>query len=132
MTWGLDDFPVSECVIGMNEGLRAPSAVEEMWRDDIRWKEERNGRQWTRAFFRGSLLKVDGTYLCLGEHGALATMNLSPKGVKVLQREQLFLAPEAWTLPTLHRGLLYVCQNEPGLTGDTTRRLLCYDLRAGK
>ena len=35
VTWGLDDFPVSECVIGLNEGLRAPSAVEEMWRDDF-------------------------------------------------------------------------------------------------
>ncbi len=33
--WGLDDFPVSEFVLGLNEGLRAPSAVEEMWRDDF-------------------------------------------------------------------------------------------------
>ncbi len=35
VTWGLDDFPVSEFVMGMNEGLRAPSAVEESWRDDF-------------------------------------------------------------------------------------------------
>lgn len=35
VTWGLDDFPVSEFVMGMNGGLRAPSAVEEMWRDDF-------------------------------------------------------------------------------------------------
>ena len=35
VTWGLDDFPVSEFVMGLNEGLRAPSAVEEMWRDDF-------------------------------------------------------------------------------------------------
>lgn len=35
VTWGLDDFPVSEFVMGMNEGLRAPSAVEETWRDDF-------------------------------------------------------------------------------------------------
>ncbi len=34
VTWGLDDFPVSEFVMGLNEGLKAPSAVEEMWRDD--------------------------------------------------------------------------------------------------
>ena len=35
VTWGLDDFPVSEFVMGLNEGLKAPSAVEEMWRDDF-------------------------------------------------------------------------------------------------
>ena len=35
VSWGLDDFPVSEFVLGMNEGLRPPSAVEETWRDDF-------------------------------------------------------------------------------------------------
>tara|TARA_R110001592_G_scaffold357416_1_gene660487 strand:+ start:43436 stop:44233 length:798 start_codon:yes stop_codon:yes gene_type:complete len=35
VTWSLDDFPVSEFVLGMNEGLKAPSAVEEMWRGDF-------------------------------------------------------------------------------------------------
>ncbi len=35
VTWALDDFPVSEFVLGLNEGLKAPSAVEEMWRDDF-------------------------------------------------------------------------------------------------
>lgn len=34
VAWSLDDFPVSEFVIGVNEGLRAPSAIEEMWRSD--------------------------------------------------------------------------------------------------
>ena len=33
--WGLDDFPFSEFVMGLNEGLKAPSAVEEMWRGDF-------------------------------------------------------------------------------------------------
>jgi peptidoglycan/xylan/chitin deacetylase (PgdA/CDA1 family) len=37
VTWSLDDFPVSEFVLGLNEGLRAPSAVEEMWRDDFNY-----------------------------------------------------------------------------------------------
>lgn len=37
VTWGLDDFPFSEFVFGMNEGLKAPSAVEEMWRDDFQF-----------------------------------------------------------------------------------------------
>jgi len=35
ITWGLDDFPVSDFVLGFNEGLRAPSAVEEIWRGDF-------------------------------------------------------------------------------------------------
>ncbi len=35
VSWGLDDFPVSEFVLGFNEGLKAPSAVEEIWRGDF-------------------------------------------------------------------------------------------------
>ena len=35
VTWGLDDFPVSEFVMGLNEGLKSPSAVEELWCDDF-------------------------------------------------------------------------------------------------
>jgi peptidoglycan/xylan/chitin deacetylase (PgdA/CDA1 family) len=35
VSWSLDDFPVSEYVPGQLEGLRAPSAIEEMWRGDF-------------------------------------------------------------------------------------------------
>lgn len=35
VTWSLDDFPVSEHVPGFNQGLSAPSAIEEMWRGDF-------------------------------------------------------------------------------------------------
>jgi peptidoglycan/xylan/chitin deacetylase (PgdA/CDA1 family) len=35
VTWGLDDFPPFEFVWGMNPGLSAPSAVEEIWRGDF-------------------------------------------------------------------------------------------------
>ena len=35
VAWSLDDFPLSEFVLGTNEGLRAPSAIEEMWRGDF-------------------------------------------------------------------------------------------------
>lgn len=35
VNWGLDDFPVSEFVFGINQGLQPPSAVEEMWRGDF-------------------------------------------------------------------------------------------------
>lgn len=35
VTWGLDDFPVFEFIPGWHDGLRAPSAVEEIWKGDF-------------------------------------------------------------------------------------------------
>ena len=58
-----------------------------------------------------------------------AISHLPPGGVRELSKASLFPARHSWTMPAIHRGLLYVTQNEPALTGDTTRRLLCYDLR---
>lgn len=37
VTWSLDDFPPFEFVLGVNEGLKAASAVEENWRGDFDW-----------------------------------------------------------------------------------------------
>ena len=37
VTWGLDDFPPFEFVLGTNEGLKAASAVEESWLGDFAW-----------------------------------------------------------------------------------------------
>jgi peptidoglycan-N-acetylglucosamine deacetylase len=37
VTWGLDDFPPFEFVLGTNEGLKAASAVEENWLGDFEW-----------------------------------------------------------------------------------------------
>jgi len=39
-TWGLDDFPQFEFVMGTISGLSAPSAVEEIWRDDFEYAYE--------------------------------------------------------------------------------------------
>lgn len=36
-TWGLDDFPPFEFVMGALQGLSAPSAVEEIWRGDFEY-----------------------------------------------------------------------------------------------
>lgn len=41
VTWSLDDFPASEFVPGFNEGLKAPSAVEEIWRGDFDYAHAR-------------------------------------------------------------------------------------------
>ena len=93
------------------------SSGKEMWRDQLGGK-----------FQRGSLLAVDGAFLCLGENGNLGWLDLTPRGAKVLASTTLFRAPESWTLPALSHGRLYVCQNtraDPGVGP----RLICYDLR---
>ena len=99
------------------------------WRETAEWDETLNGRQVRVSTFRGSLLAVDGRYLCLGELGHLLWLDLSPKGYKELARTWLFPARESWTLPVLSRGLLYVVQNTRELTRTNGPRLLCYDLR---
>ena len=80
--------------------------------------------------YRGSLLSVDGQFLCLGELGHLLWMELTPKGYKEISRCWLFAARESWALPVLSRGLLYVVQNTRDLLSGAGPRLLCYDLRA--
>jgi outer membrane protein assembly factor BamB len=105
-----------------------------VWRNTPEWTEsfEVRGRkqQQTLGTYRGSLLAVDGQYLCLGEFGHLLWMDLTPKGYKEVSRTWLFPARESWTLPVLSRGLLYVMQNGEDLVRQTGPRLLCYDLRA--
>lgn len=98
------------------------------WEDDMQWKE--GGM--VRGLFRASILNAGGRYLCLGEDGALVELKLKPAGPEVVQRTRLFTARESWTLPTLHRGLLYVCQNTADMLSGEATRLLCYDLRGGE
>jgi hypothetical protein len=89
----------------------------EMWRDDLGGKYQ-----------RGSLLRVDGLFLCLGENGDLAWLDLTPKGATAKAQTKLFHAPETWTPPVVSDGRLFICQNGPGSDG-TKPRLICYDLR---
>jgi hypothetical protein len=100
------------------------------WRETPEWNETVGGRQVTVGTYRGSLLAVDGSYLCLGELGHLMWMDLTPRGYKEISRAWLFQARESWTLPVLSRGLLYVVQNTREVTRANGPRLLCYDLRA--
>ncbi len=106
-----------------------------VWREVLEWTEtvEINGqsRSVQMSPYRGSILQVDGGFLCLGERGHLLWLDLSPKGVKVLGRTWLFFADQTWALPVLSRGLMYVSQNSRDPVRGTTPRLLCYDLRAG-
>jgi outer membrane protein assembly factor BamB len=103
---------------------------EVVWRETLEWEETIGGRQSAMGPYRGSLLAVDGQFLCLGEMGHLLWLDLSPKGVREIGRTWLFAARESWTLPVLSRGLLYVSQNTRDVLNRVEPRLACYDLRA--
>jgi len=104
-----------------------------MWRVNPEWDEfltfDGEPRKAHLGIFRGTLLWVDGKFLCLGEMGHLLWLDLTPSGYKELARAWLFPARETWALPVLSRGLLYVTQNTPGFINREPPRLLCYDLR---
>ena len=100
-----------------------------VWREMPEWTDTLGGRQQEVSTYRGSLLAVDGAYLCLGELGHLLWLELTPKGYNQISRTWLFPARESWSLPVLSRGLLYVVQNTRDVTRVNGPRLLCYDLR---
>jgi outer membrane protein assembly factor BamB len=105
-----------------------------VWREVLEWNEtfDMNGQSRSAPMspYRGSILQVDGGFLCSGERGHLLWLDLSPKGVKILGRTWLFFADQTWALPVLSRGLLYVSQNSRDPLKGTSPRLLCYDVRA--
>lgn len=106
---------------------------KEAWRFAPEWTEQYvaygQPRETTYGMYRGSLLKVDDRFLCLGERGHLLWLDLSPNSHHILARTWLFAAPQTWTPPAVSRGLLYVVQNERDPVNHTPPRLLCYDLR---
>ena len=105
-----------------------------VWRETPEWTEtfEVGGqrRQQVVGTYRGSLLAVDGQFLCIGELGHLLWLDLTPKGYKEISRAWLFAARESWALPVLSRGLLYVSQNTRDILNGASPQLICYDLRA--
>jgi outer membrane protein assembly factor BamB len=104
----------------------------ELWREEPEWaatvKTPEGAKTLRLAPALASLILVGGRGLMLGEYGQLAWLDLSPAGYKELSRTTLFIARESWGMPALSRGLLTVCQNETGVD-NSSRRLLCYDLR---
>ena len=103
---------------------------KEMWRNREEWQDPLpNGRSFRMGLRRGNLLKVDGSWLVLGEYGSLCWMDINPKGAKILDSRLLFLAQETWTLPAVHKGLVYVAQNKVDHLTRETSRIICYDLR---
>ncbi len=102
---------------------------EENWREDLEWTVPiKSGRDYRMKYLRGSLLHADGKTFALGELGSLGLLKLRPEGVEEIGRSQLFFARATWSLPVLHRGLLYISQHEPDMDNNPPR-LICYDLR---
>ena len=95
------------------------------WEDDMRWRE--NNR--VTGLFRGSFLQCGKRSFALGEDGSFAELSLTPEKPEILQRTRFFYARETWTPPVIYRGLLYIVQNTPGFD-ESSRRLICYDMRA--
>jgi outer membrane protein assembly factor BamB len=81
-----------------------------------------------QGFGFGSLIWAGGHFICLGETGLLAWLDLSPSGCRIISSCRLFSADQTWTAPVLSKGLLYINQNLPGR--ECPPRLLCYDIRA--
>jgi outer membrane protein assembly factor BamB len=103
---------------------------KEIWQHDPQWAIQLpSGRDYQMKYLRGSLLQADGRTYALGELGSLGIFDLTPDGAKELDRSQLFVARSTWSLPVLHKGLLYVSQHEADMDGNPPR-LICYDLRA--
>jgi outer membrane protein assembly factor BamB len=120
---------------GRNEGDSSIACVdaatgEIVWREYPEWTESVDGRDILASTYRGSLMRVEGSFLALGELGHLLWLDLSPEGYEEVARAWLFAARESWTPPVLSRGLLYVVQNTRDVFEGTGPRLLCYDLRA--
>lgn len=97
------------------------------WEDDMRWQE---GNRVT-GLFRGSFLQADKRIFSLGEDGSLAELKLTPEKPEIVQKTRLFYARDTWTPPVIHRGLLYIVQNQKGFD-DSPTRLICYDFRGNR
>lgn len=101
----------------------------EVWRADPEWSVTlTSGRDYRMKYLRGSLLQADGRVYALGELGSLGILKLTSEGLEELDKAQLFLARSTWSLPVIHRGLLYVAQHEEDMDGNPPR-LICYDFR---
>ena len=112
------------CILGFdgqNARLSELVCVEvesgkEKWRDDLGGK-----------MGRGNLLDLgEAGVLMLGEFGELAWLRIGADGVKVLERQRLWEAPETWTIPVIAGRRLYVTQNERSRDGSQAR-VICFD-----
>lgn len=77
--------------------------------------------RWRSPVRNGSIIAVDGNYLLFGESGRLASLAISEEGATLRSvTERPVLRPICVSYPALHRGLLYLRNEE---------EMVCIDLR---
>lgn len=81
----------------------APMTAIDVWTGDILWRD--------RSFAKHSIVYADGKLVLLDEDGALGLVRVSPKGMEVLARAQVFDS-RSWTVPTLVGTKLYLRNRE--------------------
>ena len=105
-----------------------------MWRVTPEWDETFTDQaaqtKQRLGTFRGTLLAVDGGFLCLGEMGHLLWLELTPKATRKSREPGCLPRARHGPLPVLSRGLLYISQHSRDFLRGTQPRLLCFDLRA--
>jgi outer membrane protein assembly factor BamB len=85
-----------DLVFGLNEATLVCMSLRS---GDILWQE--------RGFNKGSLLRVDGHLIVLGESGQLALFEATAEGPRELAKARV-LHRRCWTMPVLANGRLYL------------------------
>ncbi len=129
-------------VYGMDGGSRNKAAVVcidantgiRKWRNPLEWTRDMpttaSGiKPLKMSAFRGSFIRADDAYICLGEMGHLLRLELSPADSRITHRASVFTAQESFVAPVLSRGLLYISQTKANKKAGGSARLLCLDLR---
>jgi hypothetical protein len=73
-----------------------------------------------RAFAKAKLVRADGLLIVLDEDGSLGMVTVSPKGLEVLARAEVF-SSRSWTAPTLVGTRLYLRDREQVMALDLDR-----------
>ena len=102
------------CVCGFSTTRRDLRCLE-LATGQLRWK-------WRSKILNGNLIAVDDRFILLSEKGRLAALRIDVEhGVELLaMTEHRILTPPTFSYPALHKGLLYLRNEE---------ELLCIDLR---
>jgi outer membrane protein assembly factor BamB len=105
--------PLGDRVCGFSTRRRSLHCLD-LETGDLAWR-------WRSPVRNGSMIAVDGNYLLFGESGRLASLAISEGGAKLRSvTERPVLRPICVSYPALHRGLLYLRNEE---------EMVCVDLR---
>lgn len=104
------------------------------WSNQLEWTQDMpttaSGMKALKmSAFRGSFIKADKAYICLGEMGHLIRLELTPEDCRLTHRAELFTAQESFVAPVLSKGLLYISQTKGNRSSGGAGKLICLDVR---